>query len=291
MINEDIKILHIEPTNLCNAACPQCARELDESFDKTDIFHLSISDIDKLINKTFIKNLNKVFMCGNYGDPAAGKYTLELFKYFRSINPNIILGMNTNGGLRNNKWWIELANILNQPQDYVVWSIDGLQDTNHIYRINVNWEIVMNNARAFIDAGGPAHWDMLVFEHNEHQILLAEKLAKTLGFKWFRVKISNRHKIAPVKFLKPPTLFKDPTVLSNSIECRALEEKSLYISAQGVVYPCCWLGVSKTHTLTEFDIVKQSWKSNNPVQVCVNTCSTYLNQSSFNNQWQREVAF
>ena len=291
MINEDIKILHIEPTNLCNAACPQCARELDETFDKADIFHLSIRDINKLINEDFIKNLNKVFMCGNYGDPAAGKYTLELFKYFRNINPNIVLGMNTNGGLRNSKWWVELANILNQPQDYVIWSIDGLQDTNHIYRINVDWNILMDNARAFISAGGPAHWDMLVFEHNEHQILLAENLAKTLGFKWFRVKISNRHKIAPIEFLKPPTLFKDPTVLSSSINCRALEEKSLYISAQGVVYPCCWLGVSKTYTLTDFDIVKQSWKSTDPVQMCVNTCSTHLNQSSFNNQWQREVAF
>jgi len=288
---QNIKILHIEPTNLCNAACPQCARETDQTFNKNNIYHLSVNDVSKLVDHKIIKNLDKVFMCGDYGDPAAGKHTLEIFEYFRSINPNIVLGMHTNGGLRTKSWWIKLANLLNQPQDYVVWSIDGLKDTNHIYRINVNWDIVIRNVQTFINAGGAAHWDMLVFNHNEHQISLAEKLAKDLGFKWFRVKVSNRHQVAPVTFLQPPSSFNDPIVSHGPIECKILKEKSLYISAQGIVYPCCWLGATKTYTLDKFSFVKNSWNSNMPVQTCVSTCTSQSNQSTFENQWQYEVEF
>ena len=50
----------------------------------------------------------------------------------------------------------------------VTFGIDGLQDTNHLYRISTNFDKIIKNAKAFIDAGGFAKWHMLVFEHNEH---------------------------------------------------------------------------------------------------------------------------
>ena len=50
----------------------------------------------------------------------------------------------------------------------------------------------MNNARAFIEAGGRAHWDMLVFDYNQHQIDQCRTLASDMGFKFFRTKASSR---------------------------------------------------------------------------------------------------
>ena len=94
---------------------------------------LQIIDMDQ------ISQLHKMFMCGNYGDPAAGKYTLNIYREFRKLNPKIVLGMNTNGALRNTLWWEELSRTFNRPEDYVVFSIDGLEDTNHVYRKNVDW--------------------------------------------------------------------------------------------------------------------------------------------------------
>ena len=76
LANQDIKILHIEPTDACNAACPQCARETDTTFDKNDLHHLSVDQIKTLVNDDVIHGLDKMFMCGTYGDPAAGKHTL-----------------------------------------------------------------------------------------------------------------------------------------------------------------------------------------------------------------------
>jgi hypothetical protein len=199
--------------------------------------------------------------------------------------------MNTNGGLRSVEWWQELASILNQPRDYVVFSIDGLADTNHIYRINVKWNKVLENAKAFINAGGSAHWDMLVFDHNRHQVDSAEYTAGLYGFKWFRAKVSKRHAVTPISFLHPPTGWKDPVVTNGSIECHALKESSVYISAQGIIYPCCWLGyTSSEHTINTFDSIQISW-SHTPLSTCAETCRTNNSGSSFTNQWQREVAF
>ena len=286
-----VKVLHIEPTDACNAACPQCSREVDPSFDKTDLHHLTVDQIKANISEDIIRGLDKMFMCGNYGDPASGRHTLEIYRYFRSINPDIVLGMNTNGGLRSAEWWQELSGILNQPKDYVVFSIDGLADTNHIYRVNVNWNKVLENAQAFIRAGGSAHWDMLVFDHNQHQVDTAEYLAKEIGFTWFRAKISKRHSTTPISFLHPPAGWKDPVVASGTIECYALKESSVYISARGKIYPCCWLGNSEQFTLENFDSVQSSWNSNDPNQVCKSTCGKNNIGTSFSNQWQREVEF
>ena len=282
------KILHLESTDACQAACPQCAREFDTSFDKNNLHHLTVDQINKLLIPGTIKQLDKMYMCGDYGDPAAGKYTLEIYKHFRSLNSNITLGMNTNGGIRTTDWWKKLAQILNCDQDYVIFSLDGLEDTNHIYRVNVNWQRVMENVQAFISAGGNAHWDMLVFEHNEHQVEECEQLARELGFKWFRAKASRRHIEYPVNFLNPPKEYNNPTVEKGKIKCQALSENSLYISAQGKLYPCCWLGPTE-YSIDKFDKIQESWNSDNPYYLCKITCTEQNNKSSFTNQWQREI--
>lgn len=295
LANQYVKILHIEPTDACNAACPQCSRETDTAFDKTVLHHLTVEQIKELVDEDIIRNLDKMYMCGDYGDPTAGKHTLEIFKYFRKINPRITLGMNTNGGLRSVDWWQELAEIMYQPgdypQEYVVFSIDGLADTNHIYRINVNWDKVMNNAQAFICAGGRAHWEMLVFDYNEHQVDIAQQMAKDLGFKWFRAKVSKRFRTHPVGFLHPPKAWRDPVVTTGDISCQALNESGLYISAKGVVHPCCWLGHDGEATLINFNKIQKSWASDQPHKICYDTCTKNTVGTSFTNQWQREVEF
>jgi len=283
------KILHLEPTDSCQAACPQCPRETDSTFNKQQLHHLTVDQIYQLLGEDVIRGLDKMFMCGDYGDPAAGKHTLDIYRLFRRVNPDINLGMNSNGGLRTTVWWRELAGIINRQQDYAIFSIDGLEDTNHIYRVNVVWKKVMENAQAFIQAGGRAHWDMLVFEHNEHQVNKCEQLAKDLGFKWFRAKVTRRHDAVPVDFLRPPKGWSDPRIQSGPISCQALEEDSRYVSATGHVYPCCHLGVTD-NTVDKFGIIKQSWETN-PNSVCKETCTKFIGKTSFTNQWQREVEF
>lgn len=282
MLNlRDIKVLHLEPTDVCQAACALCARETDKNFRKDRQHHLTMDQILRVFGEGKIQQLDKMFMCGNYGDPAAGKNTLDIFQEFRRVNPNIVLGMNTNGAIQTTFWWYELAKILNQPQDYVVFSIDGLESTNATYRQNVVWNKLISNVRSFVEAGGSAHWDMLVYRHNQHEVDDCEQLARDLGFSWFRAKVSKRGFTESLQF---PSGWQPITVNPSIIECRALKEQSVYIDAQGNLSPCCWLGSRQQDFITDVDTI--------PLQniICLNTCGVGSTGTAFDQQWQREVS-
>ena len=301
----DIKTVHLEITAACNAACPMCARNINggEVNPQLPLTELSLDDIKKIFLPEFVAQLDSIYMCGNYGDPIAARDTLEAFAYFRQHNANLHLSMHTNGSAKKPSWWAELAKVLGR-KGHVVFSLDGLEDTNHLYRQNTVWSKIMENAQAFIDAGGRARWDFIVFAHNEHQVEAAEALSKQMGFERFQFKKSARFfsrasgttkemhqaanrkgvatallqaptnpkyrngaldelskiakREAPVKFLpskaedmkhsSPQVFHSDPAKKKPMerywdevpIKCKVAEEKSVYISAEGVVQPCCW---------------------------------------------------
>jgi hypothetical protein len=59
--------------------------------------------------------------------------------------PEITLGMNTNGAVQSTFFWHALGRLFNKPKDFCVFSIDGLEDTNPVYRKNVDWKKLMSN--------------------------------------------------------------------------------------------------------------------------------------------------
>lgn len=278
----NVKIVHLEPTTNCNAACPQCLRTRT-SFEPNE---LSLDDVKSLFTSDVLTQLDKIYMCGNYGDPASARQAIEMYEYFKEVNPNITIGMNTNGGIRSPEWWSRLAKIMYGPNDYVVFSIDGLEDTNHIYRINVRWSKIIENAKAFIDNGGKAHWDMLIFEHNKHQVNDAYNLAKSMGFKWFRSKVSRRFQRFPVDNLSAPIEFKDNRVWNGTIECSAMAENSIFVDASGKVYPCCWQAEAdyKPNIVQWFYDLSETWNTN-PDTICKKSCSRLDSGTPFTNQF------
>ena len=285
-MSREIRVLHLEPTDVCQAACPMCARETDPIFDSKRQHHLTIEQIQQHINNTDIASLDKMFMCGVYGDPAAGRHTLEIYRYFRRINPEITLGMNTNGAIQNTAWWQTLGEIFHRQHDYVVFSIDGLQDTNHIYRRGVDWNKLIKNIESYLSTGASAHWDMLVYRHNEHQVDACERLARDMGFSWFRAKVSRR---LVREGLQQPVHWQPLPSLPGPIHCHVLEEKSMYIDAQGRLSPCCWLGARQENFITDIEQVRATWDSDNPNPVCKNACGMTHGQTKFQLQWQRQT--
>ncbi len=185
---------HVELSNVCNAACPICPRYWAGSkITRPGLVPTSIT-IEQFKNwfpvDLMSKNVDRMMLCGNQGDPFAAKDIVEILDYCASVLPyNKQLVTHSNGGLRSENLWREAGKILKKNPKWFMWfSIDGLEDTNHLYRRNVNWDKLMRNAQAFIEAGGTAYWDMLVFKHNEHQIEDVKKLAKEMGFKSVRIK-------------------------------------------------------------------------------------------------------
>ncbi len=273
---EDIRTVHLEITQRCQAACPMCDRNENGGVDNRHITNAELSFVDckAIFPVDFIKQLDTMYMCGNLGDPIVAKDTLEVFEYFRANNDKMWLSMNTNAGAKSVEWWRELARIIGR-RGAVIFSIDGLRDTNHLYRQNVVWDNVERNMRAFVDAGGRARWDFIIFGHNEHQVEEAEQLAKDWGVERFQKKKSGRffsansknkdtHQAKNRKGIETQLLEK-PKKISNqnlallkqkeltktyggmqnyydscSIKCKVVKENNIFITAEGLLMPCCW---------------------------------------------------
>jgi len=194
---ETINAVHVELTTYCNAGCPMCPRHIglpDRSslpVVRPDLVLESISfeNFQKWFPPEFASRVGDWVFCGTHGDPMMNKDILEILRYVCQFGCG--LHINTNGGMRNDDFWKELAEITTKIGNrenlnrLVTFSMDGLWDTNHLYRRNVPFEKAFSHAKAFIDAGGRASWDFLIFKHNEHQIEEAAKLATDNGFKFF----------------------------------------------------------------------------------------------------------
>jgi MoaA/NifB/PqqE/SkfB family radical SAM enzyme len=253
----NIKEVHLEVTSKCQARCPMCPRRINGGIlnPLISLDEVTLTQFKEWFSIDFIKQLNRIFMCGNLGDPIIAEDTLEIFKYLREHNPSIQLSMHTNGSARNVEWWKSLAEV----NVFVIFGIDGLEDTHHLYRVGTDWSKIIRNAKAFIDNGGQAEWHMLVFKHNEHQIEDCRTISENLGFKKFTVKHTSRFKNDKWAVLNDngfPTHYLEPTDKSktmipliqesvqknaSTILCKAKHQSQIYISANGIVAPCCWL--------------------------------------------------
>lgn len=254
---EDIRDVHLEVTSKCQAKCPMCPRRI-QGGPLNPFIHLDEITLDRFkqwFPVNFIQQLDSLFMCGNLGDPIVSKDTLEIYEYIRTINPNIRLAMHTNGSARDPEWWSKLA----QLKVKVTFGIDGLADTNHLYRVSTDFDKIIANAKAFIEAGGFAKWHMLVFKHNEHQVETAEQMSKDLGFRMFTTKHTSRfkgdylqvideqgrptHRLEPTQKSRDmiPLVEKSQQETKPTIVCKAVKNKQIYVSACGNVSPCCWL--------------------------------------------------
>jgi MoaA/NifB/PqqE/SkfB family radical SAM enzyme len=210
----ELSQMHIELTNACNAACPMCVRFHNNSplaRPDLEIGQITIDQFQKYFPRDVIQKCDLILFCGVHGDPCVARDTLEICEYIHDVSPTTAVRINTNGGMRREDWWYKLGELFSQHTDFdnnhwaVTFSIDGLEDTNHLYRRNVDWSILMKNVKSFIAGGGIAKWDYLIFKHNEHQINQALSLSKELNFYEFIPKkslgVDQDNKLKPLPVL------------------------------------------------------------------------------------------
>ena len=272
--------VHVELSNKCNAMCPQCGRNY---IDKDGVLKVKPNmQTDELVLENYKKifddrfydtfDLQKINYCGNRSDPIASKDLHEIVEYAYSKNSKTAIVIATNGGLKTIEWWGKFGKMMSDKRHNVVFGLDGLEDTHHIYRQRTNFKKVISNAKAFIQNGGIAEWQMLVFKHNQHQIDDAKQMAKEIGFKNFKEVYTPRFwskegqqlefKANDENYLLEPSTIeknkidnkklgehfsfqnKDRDKEAGYIECKALKINEFFLDYDGNVLPCCWLGNS-----------------------------------------------
>lgn len=288
MFNQ-IKWLHVEPSTRCNAWCSSCSRN-NNGYGLSD-FVLEDLNVDRLKQVIeLLPSLQTVQFCGNLGDPCASKIIDEQLAVIKEKKLN--LQLHTNGSLRTAEWWTKLSKSFGNKIE--VWfAIDGLADTHAVYRQGTNWQKIINNATAFIQAGGRAVWQFIPFAHNEHQIKDCMQLATQLGFSRFEFVKNARYKKEHLHYqtgepldIKPwsqhetqwqrtgKILDKTQKNIQKKIvlekNCMHLSLSSIFLNANGVISPCCYFKA----TPLENNDIKKDIEQKNYQKICLDECGS-----------------
>ena len=272
---DKVRKIEVEPTTYCNAGCPHCARhipntsKIDPDLQMNQITPELIYKLkDDFSEQT---NIMDIWYAGNFGDSLMHSQMEDIWKF--SAENFRYTEIETNGGARKLDFWKNMGEISKiNGNANMVFSIDGLEDTNEIYRKKVNWDRLMENVQAYIGAGGTAIWKWLTFRHNEHQLEEAKVLAKKLGFVQFEPMLATRFDKKTYE-ASPKTVSKKMQVVSSydelktseiqlasnvsekiekrlkkinfdtnvpKIDCKYIKQKRMYLNAQGRIWPCCW---------------------------------------------------
>ena len=242
---------HIEPSSKCILECPLCDRTWFYEAFKRRLTH--DINIDHLIK--FLDGVSpNILLCGNNGDPIYHSKFHTLCSRLKDIGSTI--DINTNGSGKKKEWWEKLCSILSND-DTITFSIDGLEDTNHLYRKNAKWNSIMDAIDVVTQHRVNTTWKFIVFKHNQHQIEDVEKLSKKLGIRNFKLVKSDRwwkKELMPdEKYVDPA--YKGQIAVSNGTDEKAIinqqcmsvpngkPDTELYIDSEGDFYPCCKTGL------------------------------------------------
>ena len=190
--NMDFKRINMEASTRCNLLCPGCSRT--QEMERGNGLAGGISDMDIEVFKLLVRPEHKLD-CITYNaalsDPIYSGTLFEQLKHLNTLEKRPMITMSTNGSGRSEKWWKEFASLLS-PTDIIEFAIDGLEDTNHIYRVNAKWHTIMRGATILrSNFAGLVNWRYIIFEHNCSQVADANRLAIQLGFNKFKPLIGD----------------------------------------------------------------------------------------------------
>ena len=186
--------VEIELTTNCAIKCPACPRTYQHVFDWDKNRTWAVGHLDKNIVFNIFENeyYDSIRFVGCYGDCIYHPNFVEIMTKACTLDKRI--RADTNGAYRRKEFWQELSELPWAKRKEFRFSIDGLEDTNHIYRKGSDWQSIMMAVDTL--AGGKYKpkliWQMLVFPYNEHQVDEARSLSKRIGFDEFHASKSLR---------------------------------------------------------------------------------------------------
>ena len=264
--------IHWEITDLCNLKCPMCPRTdiHNRCRPVSEIQHTQffLQDVKELLPGAFLKQVQRVDFCGNFGDPCMAKDFYGICELLMA-RYGVTVMVSTNGSMRKPGWWEKLGRLFAGTKSWLEFHVDGLADTNHLYRIGAKWGNIEANAAAFIATGARADWHFIAFRHNQHQLEQAREIARRMGFSAFVPTDTGRfpdggefaymHPDGDWRALEKTTVaiqdglaateaadstasrLDKAATATDTIVCKSVAKNRFFIDAAGYVAPCCWV--------------------------------------------------
>jgi MoaA/NifB/PqqE/SkfB family radical SAM enzyme len=277
--------LQIETTTRCTLRCPACSRTIFANQMNRPVPHY---DVDPVLVHKFLdcpqgREVKTLSLCGDYGDSI---YYPRLFEFVELFKPDKQIVLTTNGSYQTENFWNELAARLNS-QDEIRFSIDGLEDTNHLYRVNSDWASIMRGLDIMVRAGMQVVWDLNIFSFNYNRLAEIKQFAESRGAQFVAKKTARflRPDLEPpVQYIATEELYRpEYSDAGQSIEiepdCRNLTRNT--ICSENYFWPCGFIRAPLTFYKSQLWRQKQNWSIKN-------TTLTQLRETMLQ-QWVKEI--
>lgn len=250
----------IDPASFCNLRCPACHTGTKHpEMAKASI--LKFEDYKIIFNQ--VKDYAFSIALYNWGEPFLNKDIFNIISYTKENNVGSTLHSNFNVFSQS-----MADELVRSGLTHIYMSIDGAtQDVYSKYRIKGDLDDVINNIKLLTEAKARhksvfpiVTWKYLTFDHNEHQVLEAKKIAESLNVDDFEI-----FKASPkLKDINDDAKeFTDNAEKMNALkfDCSSLWQ-SIYISPQGLVFPCS-LAFRENESFGNFleNDLKQIWNN------------------------------
>ena len=284
--------LHIELTSRCTLACPACARTVWKNLLKTPIpkADLDIDSLAKFLDCDKGRSIDRFLLCGDIGDPI---YYPQLFDFIKRFRDTKKFDIRTNGSYQTEEFWNTLASLLG-PQDTITFGIDGLEDTNQLYRKNSDWKSIMLGVDIMAKSSTNVLWQTIVFKFNQDHLDKIQAFAESKGTKFF-TRISDRFNddnlIPAQQHVQTQFLFKEEYNKNQPIKIDARCNKEYAITADGYFFPCNWIRYPRVFYKSELWRQKSKWLENLKLEntdldqalITINDWAQYVEHSGIHN--------
>jgi radical SAM protein with 4Fe4S-binding SPASM domain len=241
----------LEPTAICNLACPQCPTGRGDVKRGEEFLDLNTYKdiVDEIAGTTAILSLY------HQGEPLLHKSFSDMVKY--AADRKIYTVTSTNGQLLTEEI---CRRLVEAGLDRIIISLDGIdQESYHKYRLGGEFEKVIAGIRLLYEARQGNRKPLiiiqfLVFKHNQDQVAEIRKLGKRLGADRVVIKSAqieypeSIHEWMPFhkRYRRYRRNNRGDWVLGGKLKnrCRRLWYTTV-ITTDGLVVPCCFDKLAK----------------------------------------------
>lgn len=237
----------LDLTGTCNLSCPLCTRNYSHG---QHLVYKNVRPLGEIIEQldTFT-NLKRAFVAGQVSEPTLYPEFLDYLRYLKSRN--IYIELFSNGSTRDEDFWKEVGNILDDNDQMHFTVCGSTQELHEIYRVGSSLDKILKNANAYRSSGKTNDYCQFIkFEYNAHD----EENTKNLGFtNWYSIptegiRRENDKVREPLPGVKPEeirdrlikSLYKSRPKPGDKVEmkCKSLTDKKIYIDQQGKIAAC-----------------------------------------------------
>lgn len=299
MIPKFFNNINLGITSKCNAKCAYCNRNTFKEFPDMN------KDMELSTFKKIYPYAKRIEFCGSYGDIINHNNAFPFLELCKSND--VKFNIETNAGFRSSDYWKHLATLCNSNEQYAQFSIDDIINPINMYR-RVKTDVVLNNLKTFIDAGGFAVVKTLLFRFNDDQQNIMSKVFKDLGvknhIKQYSMIYEEGDLNCPIECKYTQGTLPYLYEISKNIkmppkECQWGSGNWIYILDNGEVHPCCNIVtyaaeykddmpfIGEYTDKDEFGILYELYKANKELINLNNDCVTL--ETAYNNEYHAYI--